>query len=300
MRQRAACLARVVPGQRAVTRTRTWAGLLLALLLTILVGVRPSPARADGDPASDVLVNQALFLPADAAISVREQLRLVSLLDTAKRDGVPIRLAIISSPSDLGAISELWHQPRAYAHFLGLELSLIGRAPLLVVMPNGVGYYSPGHFATAINDLVGRIPASRSGSVLVNAAQVAVISVADAAHVHLVPPGRATGARLRAPTPWRPTTDRVFGLAILAALASVFAGCLAFTRRRSAIPTIIRSTRRRLSSAPVRAELRCGGSPPPKLAPRQSPLSPIPDELAAQLLRSAPAGRIGNRKPDSP
>ena len=142
-----ACLAKVVPGKRAVTRTRAWAGLLLALLLTILVGVRPSPARADGDPASDVLVSQALFLPADAAIPARDQLRLVSLLDAARQNGLPIRLAIISSPSDLGAVSELWDQPRAYARFLGFELSLTSRAPLLVVMPNGVGFYSPGHFA---------------------------------------------------------------------------------------------------------------------------------------------------------
>ena len=276
-----------------------WAGLQLALLLTIFLGVRPSPARADGDPASDVLVNHALFLPADAAIPLREQLHLVSLLEAARRNGLPIRVAIISSPSDLGAVSELWDQPRAYARFLGFELSLIGRVRLLVVMPSGVGYYSAGHFATAINDVVGRIPAGRSGSALVGAAQAAVMSVAEAEHVRLVPPGRAAGARIRAPTPWRPTTDRVFGLVIIAALATVFAGCLALTRWRSAVPTLIIKTRRRTSSAPARREPPFRGSPPPDLAPCQSPLSPVPDELAAQVLRSAPARRIGNRKPDS-
>ena len=285
-------MAKVEPGKRALTRTRVWVGLLLALLLTILVGVRPSPARADGDPASDVLVNEALFLPADAAIPVREQLRLVSLLDAARQDGLPIRLAIISSPSDLGAVSELWDRPRAYARFLGFELSLTSRAPLLVVMPNGVGFYSPGHFATAIYDLVGRIPAGRSGSALVSAAQAAVMSVAEAAHVRLIPPGRATGARLRAPTPWRPTTDRVFGLAILAVMAAVFAGCLALTRWRSAVPTLIIKTRRRLSNAPARREPPCGGSPPPELATRQSPLSPVPDEPAAQPR----SGRLSARR----
>jgi hypothetical protein len=219
-----------VPGQRAVTRTRTWAGLLLAVLLTIVVGVRPSPAGADGDPASDVLVSQTLFLPADAAIPVREQLRLASLLDAARQNGLPIRVAIISSPSDLGAVSELWDEPRAYARFLGFELSLTGRARLLVVMPNGVGFYSPGPPATAVYDLVGRIPAGRSGPALVGAARAGVTSVAEAAHVRLVPPGRAADARFRAPTPWRPTTDRAFGLAVLAALAAACAGCLAFGR----------------------------------------------------------------------
>ena len=144
---------------------------MLALLLTIVVGVPPSPARADGDPASDVLVNHALFLPAEADIPARDQLGLVSLLDAAKQNGLPIRLAIISSPSDLGAVSELWDQPRAYARFLGFELSLTSRAQLLVVMPDGVGYYSPGHPAPGIYDLVGRIPAGRSGSALISAAQ---------------------------------------------------------------------------------------------------------------------------------
>ena len=259
-----------------------WAGLLLALVLTILVGVRPSPACADGDPASDVLVSEALFLPADAAIPARDQLRLVSLLDAAKQNGLPIRVAIISSPSDLGAVSELWDQPRAYARFLGFELSLTSQAQLLVVMPDGVGYNSPGHPAPGIYDLVGRIPAGRSGSALVSAAQAAVISVAETAHVRLVATPRPAGARLLAPTPWRPTTDRVFGLAGLAALAAMFAGCLISTRWRSAVPTLITKS----SSAPV--ERTCTPRTPVRrlpvaaARPRQSPLPPVADEPAAQ------------------
>jgi hypothetical protein len=219
-----------------VTGTRTGTGVLLALLLTILVGLPPTQARADGDPASDVLVNQWLFLGADAAVPLPEQLRLVSLLGAARRAGVPIRVAIISSPSDLGAVSELWDQPRAYAGFLGYELSLTSRTRLIVVMPNGVGYYSPGHSATSIDDLVGRIPYGRSGSALVSAARAAVMSVADAAHVRLVAPGRPAGGRLSAPTLWRPTTDRLFGIVTLMALVAVFAGCLTLARGRRPSP----------------------------------------------------------------
>lgn len=224
-----------MPDQHAATRTQTWAGIVLALVLTILVGAPASPARADGDPASDVLVSQSLFLPVHAAAPVPDQLRLVSLLDAARQAGLPIRAAIISSPSDLGAVSELWGQPRAYARFLGLELSLISGARLIVVMPNGVGFYSPGHSAPAIYKSVGRILVGRGGPALVSAAQAAVTSVAEAAHVRLTPPGRVVGARVRAPTVWRPTTHRVFGLTILAALAAVaFTVCLAFTRWRFA------------------------------------------------------------------
>ena len=214
-------------------RTRTWTGLLLALLLTIVVGVRPSTARADGDPASDVLVNQALFLPSDAAIPERGQLGLAGLLDAARQKGVQIRVAIIASPADLGAVSELFDRPRAYVRFLGAELSLAGRARLLVVMPDGVGFFSPGHSPAAIDDVVGRIHVGRSGPALVRAAQAAVMFVAQADHVHLVVSGRAAGPELHPPTPWRPTTDRVFGVAVIAALAAACAGLVVFTRRRS-------------------------------------------------------------------
>lgn len=229
-----------------MTRTATGVGLLVALLLTILAGGWPSPARADGDPASDVLANQTLFLPADAGIPPREQLRLVALLDAARRSGLPIRVAIIARPSDMGAVGALWDQPHAYVRFLGSELSLSSRDLLLVVMPNGVGFYSPGRSATASHALVGQISSGQSGSALVSATEAAVMSLAKAAHVRLVPPGRAAGTRLHAPTPWRPTTDPVFGLAVLAALAALGAWLVASPRGRSAVRTLIPRMRRRM------------------------------------------------------
>ena len=246
---------KAVTGARAMTRTTPLVGLALALLLTIVLSAWPSPARADGDPASDVLANQVLFLPAAAGISKPEELRLASLIDAANHDALPIRVAIISSPSDLGAVTELWDQPRAYARFLGLELALTGQDGVLVVMPNGVGFYSPGPSAPAAYALVGRVASGRSGPALVNAAQAAVMSVAQAARVRL--PARMAGVGLRAPTPWRPTTDRVFGFVVLAALAVAGAACLSFTRWRSALPTQEGSTRescnREATTEPVAA-----------------------------------------------
>ena len=248
---------KAVTGARAMTKTAPRVGLALALLLTIVLGVWPSPARADGDPASDVLANQVLFLPAAAGISKLEELRLASLIDAANHDALPIRVAIIASPSDLGAVTELWDQPRAYARFLGLELALTGQDGVLVVMPNGVGFYSPAHSAPATYALVGRVASGRSGPALVSAAQAAVTSVAQAARVRLPAPARMAGVGLRAPTPWRPTTDRVFGFVVLAALAVAGAACLFFTRWRSAVPTREGSTRescnREATTEPVAA-----------------------------------------------
>jgi thiol-disulfide isomerase/thioredoxin len=94
-----------------------------------------------GDPASDVLANQSLFLPADAGVAPAQQARLARMIASATRAGFGIRVAIIASKSDLGSVTALWRRPQAYADFLGQELSLVNHGPLLVVMPNGFGFY---------------------------------------------------------------------------------------------------------------------------------------------------------------
>jgi hypothetical protein len=127
------------------TRTRerfahARAFLLVTALLMACAWFAAS-ARADGDPASDVLSTQSLFLPQDAGVSTAQQRQLQTLLEEASRGGEPIRVAVIASPADLGSITELWRQPQSYARFLGQELSLVYQGPLLVVMPDGYGIF---------------------------------------------------------------------------------------------------------------------------------------------------------------
>lgn len=100
-----------------------------------------APALADGDPASDVLAAQPVFLPQDADLSARQQAQLDALVQGSARSGYPIRVALVASVTDLGSVTELWRKPQSYARFLGQELSLVYRGPLLVVMPNGFGLY---------------------------------------------------------------------------------------------------------------------------------------------------------------
>jgi len=117
----------------------------MAVSLSISVaglGLLAASARADGDPASDVLVSQTLFLPQDAGVPANQQAQLGGLLHAAQQSGYQIRVAMIASPTDLGSVTELWRQPQNYARFLAQELSLLYRGPLLVVMPNGYGLYS--------------------------------------------------------------------------------------------------------------------------------------------------------------
>lgn len=122
-----------------VGRHRAAKASVAALAALAMVGADASRAYADGDPASDVLAVQKLFLPTDADIPVRQQLQLSALLNESARKGYPLRVAIVGSPSDLGSVTAFWRRPETYARFLGSELALVFHGTVLVVMPNGYG-----------------------------------------------------------------------------------------------------------------------------------------------------------------
>jgi len=119
---------------------RAWArAALVAALFALAWAWHPALARADGDPASDVLATQALFLPQNAGATPAQRAQLTGLLQTAAKRGYPIRVALVASRADLGSVTALWRQPETYARFLGEELAFVHKGPLLVVMPNGFG-----------------------------------------------------------------------------------------------------------------------------------------------------------------
>ena len=101
-------------------------------------------------------------------------------------------------PDDLGAVTALWDKPQAYARFLGIELSLAYTQRLLVVMPNGIGFYWSGHRAAPAYRLLGHVTVKTGGAGLLDTAAAAVIRLAAAAHVKL------SGSASRRPGPGRP------------------------------------------------------------------------------------------------
>jgi len=113
-----------------------------ALLLAALALAVPATALGDADPASDVLLLQNTFVPGSPLPSggLSEQLRGVT--QRAHRAGFALKVAVIGSPSDLGAIPGMFGHPQRYAGFLGTELTA-GKltVPLLVVMPAGFGSF---------------------------------------------------------------------------------------------------------------------------------------------------------------
>jgi len=243
-------MAQVPMNGPSATLTPNRCACVVALVVVLLLGWVTSTAHADGDPGSDVLVYQDLFAGTDAGLSVEQQARLGALLKSAAKAGFPIRVAIIASPFDLGAVTELWRQPRRYARFLGYELSLAYKQRLLVLMPNGFGFNWPGHSAaSAYRELAG--VAIRSGAAgLFNTTEAAVGELAHASGIKLrssaTTPGSSAAASETAshaaqpPAPRR-RTDEVLGVVVLvlAAIAGVaFAINRTARRRRWARPRL--------------------------------------------------------------
>ena len=80
---------------------------LLLAAAALAAGVLAASARADGDPASDYLLVQKVFLPFDAKFPAQRQAQFTALVAAANRSGFTIRVALISSSYDLGAITSL-------------------------------------------------------------------------------------------------------------------------------------------------------------------------------------------------
>jgi hypothetical protein len=115
---------------------------LTAILLALLVAatLAPAAAMADGDPASDTLITDQVFYPYYSNTPKAGVTRLQQTVADANKRGYTIRVAVITSPYDLGSVSALWHKPQPYARFLSLELEFAYKGRLLVVSPNGYGY----------------------------------------------------------------------------------------------------------------------------------------------------------------
>ncbi len=118
--------------------------VIVAVAVLAAAGMRPPPAFADGDPASDVLVYQPVFYPYRPAPHAQER-RLTGLVKSANQQGYRIRIAIVQSRRDLGSVPMLFGRPSVYARFLSSELSSVWRDRVLIVMPNGYGLAQGAH-----------------------------------------------------------------------------------------------------------------------------------------------------------
>jgi len=197
----------------------------MALALAVLAAA-PASAAANGDPASDVLRDELVFVPADATdADMTSSLR--ATVTRAQAAGYAVKVAVIAAPPDLGRVPRYFNRPQQYAEFLADELVLLygadARTRVLVAMPRGFGIaglpFSRAERAAARAAAVGGSDAGE----LTKAATYAVEDLAAAA-----------GSSIGSSRPEEEDSTGLFvGLAIVGGLVlAALAAALALWRRR--------------------------------------------------------------------
>jgi hypothetical protein len=175
-------------------------------------------ALADGDPASDYLISQPLFVTFKANLSGGDSTRLRELLDNSKQKGFPLKVAVVAGPYDLGSVPSLFGKPQKYADFLGQEDFYFFKDLLLVVMPQGYGLYNHGRPVPA-GDLavIAKLPKPKTAAAgpLIASAERAVKALAARRGITL------EAASEKGHGPWRDRLVIVAGVLVLAAIAVV-------------------------------------------------------------------------------
>jgi hypothetical protein len=201
--------------------TAVIAGAVAVVVAALLV----QSALADGDPASDYLISQPVFLPFDAKVSTSTAGEITRLLDDAKLKGFPLKVAVIASRYDLGSVPSLFGKPQQYASFLGQEDYYFFKDELLVVMPNGYGLYKHAGLPAADKAAIEALPAPATGKgdPLVETAMHAVRVLAARHGLVLADVTKGTSSRTR---------DRVEIVAGVLALCALAFGVRLVVRRR--------------------------------------------------------------------
>jgi hypothetical protein len=185
----------------------------------------PGVAGANGDPASDYLLVQSVFLPFNAKVDPQASRELADTIRTADQKGFKIKVAVIGSRYDLGTAFSLYDKAQKYAQFLGLELSFQYRDRLLVVMPNGFGFSVNGKPDPKKIAVLQKLPPpGKETTKQVEAATRAIRKLAAASGKPL--PASDSGGSSK-------TRDRITLAAGLVALAAVLAAIVFWRRKRT-------------------------------------------------------------------
>jgi hypothetical protein len=170
---------------------------LLLVLLMALALLLPAAARANGDPASDVLLTQQVFLPFEAPISKSAADDLRKTVASANSKGYKIRVALIAFTGDLGTAVSLWRHPQNYAKFLASEIAFVTTDRLLVAMPSGWGFYDKGKPVSKQQAVLAKVKPGTTPTPLAESAAQAVRALAGSAGVKVSKPSGSSGTQDR-------------------------------------------------------------------------------------------------------
>jgi hypothetical protein len=194
------------------------AGAVAMLLVT-------ATALADADPASDVLLGASVFYPYSPPVSAPVERALNAEVAAAARAHLPIKVALIGTPVDLGAIPSLFGKPQEYANYLDQEISFNAKQALLVVMAAGYGVQGLDPAATSAAASLAKPPSAQTDA-LARAAIEAIprLAAASGHRIGQVSPAKASGG-----------SSAVVPAVILGAVAVAGAAAVIVVRRRVAL-----------------------------------------------------------------
>jgi hypothetical protein len=190
-----------------------------AVLVALTAGLVLAPtASANGDPASDVLLTQQVFVGPEVPLTQHDKDALTKTVAAANERGYPIRVALIAFTGDLGTAYSLWRKPQDYAKFLGSEVAFVYGKRLLVAMPAGFGVRNGKRPVAKEQRVLATIPPGRTPAALAQQTTKAVRALAASAGVQVPDYTKGGGGN-----DWR---DRIIiavaGLVVVALI--VFAG----------------------------------------------------------------------------
>lgn len=158
-----------------------------------LLMAAPGVAYANGDPASDVLLQAKVYFPTQR-VSAQAANSLKAVVQKANAKGYPIRVALIKDETDLGTVPNLLNQAQKYAEFLAPEIRFAYKGDLLVVMPTGLGVTQTDETPAPANAVEGmQVEAGGSPDGLAQTAEEAVTKLSAAAGHPLVAAKKSGG-----------------------------------------------------------------------------------------------------------
>jgi hypothetical protein len=167
---------------------------VLTVIVLLAALAIPSAARADGDPASDVLLLQDAYLPYSPAVPKPVADALNRTLKQTRAKGFALHVAVIATRNDLGSVPQFFGRPQPYATFLESEIKFNKAKPLLVVMAEGYGTAELNPNVAAATAHVPR-PTADTGDALGRAAIDAVVKLAAADGHPVAKPRLPPGAK---------------------------------------------------------------------------------------------------------
>jgi MYXO-CTERM domain-containing protein len=172
-----------------------WLALALIACTIALSSICAEGAHADGDPASDILLAQGAYYPYNLPSDRALEAAMNKALSESARAGLSLKVAVISSPIDLGLDPRFFGHPQQYAEYLDKEIAFNERPRLLVLMPQGFGrvaVFDHGALARVKID-------SRDSAALVRSAILAVVALARANGHKIALPSIPTGSSSSGP-----------------------------------------------------------------------------------------------------